>query len=78
MGFILLLLISHQVFFKNTRNWSSVIIGYEDESLFHVYVSFGMSLGFKLNGNSQSGHAFSALALAKTYVYQEIESSSRF
>ena len=43
-----------------------VIIGYDDELLFHVCASFGMSLGFKLNGNLQSRHDFSALALGNS------------
>ena len=40
---------SDQFFFKFAWNWFS---GYNDESFFHVCVSFGLSPGFKLNGNS--------------------------
>ena len=41
-----------------------VIIGHDGELIFHVCVSFGMSLEFKFNENSLSRDAFSALALA--------------
>ena len=39
---------------------------------FMLVASFGMSIGFKLNGNSLNRHAFSALTLTVSYVYQEV------
>ena len=60
----------HQFFFEFAWNWSSVLTGYNDEYFFHACASFGLSPGFKLNGNSQSrpSHAFSELTLTVNFI----------
>ena len=60
---------SHQFFFEFSWKWPAVLTGHNDEQLFHVCASFGLSPGFKLmEMETQSSHVFSALALTVKFI----------